>query len=76
MQKKLFFVNSELQKDTFFSHLLKPFASLPPQLVFSFSTKEQKIKLVIFEKNFFLYPSDSLYYSNVKKMINIFPVIY
>ena len=74
MQKKTFFVNSELQKVTFFSHLLRPFVP-PPPVSFFFFNKTPKIELVIFEKKI-LYPCDSLYYSNVKKNVKIFPVIY
>ena len=46
-----------------------------PNISFFFFNKTPKIKLVIFEKKI-LYPCDSLYYSNVKKNVKIFPAIY
>ena len=72
-RKNLFVSTQNCRKLPSFLICLDPLFP-PPSINFLSFNKNQTKKLVIFK--LFLYLCDSWYYSNVKKMISIFPVIY
>ena len=72
-EKNLFVSTQNCRKLPSFLICLDPLFP-PPSINFLSFNKNQTKKLVIFK--LFLYLCDSWYYSNVKKMISIFPVIY